>query len=79
MLDGLAKAAVAVEVYQLYHETALKLRQRGRCRPGYDEEHLLDEMEWRLKSGGSRSIPRAAIDIAATILDPEQDGERLSV
>src|ERR1019366_7104702 len=65
VLDGLAKAAAAVDEYQLYHETALKLKQRGRGRPGYDEEHLLDEIEWLLKNGQSRSIASAAADVGA--------------
>src|SRR5258708_14898118 len=69
VLDGLAKAAVSVDEYQLYRQIALKMQQRGRGRPGYDEEHLLDEMEWRLKNGQSRSIASAAADLGATLAD----------
>jgi hypothetical protein len=72
VMDGLAKSAASADEYQLYRELALKLEQRDRGRPGYDEEHLLDEMEWRLKNRQSQSIPRAAADVGATIADPEQ-------
>jgi hypothetical protein len=72
VMESFAKAKPAAEDYENYHEAALKIWRHGRGRPGYDEENLLDEMEWLLKNGNARSIARAAVDVAATILDPEQ-------
>jgi hypothetical protein len=72
VLESLGKTKRAAAEYEIYHGAALKLRSYGRGRPGYDEVHLLDEMEWRLKNGECRSIPRIASEVGSTLVDPEQ-------